>query len=109
MTRVPPLPETRKQPPRAEEILSAAKGVVFLKGEATEAIKRELRKVMSKDHSIEFETVDSMAKAVELASRSAESGDIVLLSPGAASFGIFRNEFDRGEKFREAVAALSGN
>ena len=93
----------------AEEMLSAAKGVVFLKGEATEAIKRELRKVMSKDHSIEFETVDSMAKAVELASRSAESGDIVLLSPGAASFGIFRNEFDRGEKFREAVVALSGN
>jgi UDP-N-acetylmuramoylalanine--D-glutamate ligase len=53
-----------------------------------------------------FEVVDTMRKAVELASRSAEPGDVVLLSPGAASFGLFKNEFDRGEQFRKAVEAL---
>jgi UDP-N-acetylmuramoylalanine--D-glutamate ligase len=90
----------------ASEMLSGTKGVVFLKGDATEAIKRELRKILPEGDRIGFETVDSMAKAVELASRSAEPGDVVLLSPGAASFGIFKNEFDRGERFREAVAAL---
>ncbi len=90
----------------AGEILAKTKGVVFFKGEATEAIKRELRKIMTDVTDARFETVDSMAKAVEMASRSAEPGDIVLLSPGAASFGVFKNEFDRGEQFRAAVAAL---
>ncbi|MBP9751440.1 MAG: UDP-N-acetylmuramoyl-L-alanine--D-glutamate ligase [Candidatus Moranbacteria bacterium] len=90
----------------AEEILARTKGVVFFKGEATESIKRELRKIMTDAPDAKFETVDSMAKAVEMASRSAEPGDVVLLSPGAASFGLFSNEFDRGERFRAAVAAL---
>jgi UDP-N-acetylmuramoylalanine-D-glutamate ligase len=30
----------------------------------------------------------------------------VLLSPGAASFGVFQNEFDRGDQFRAAVERL---
>jgi UDP-N-acetylmuramoylalanine--D-glutamate ligase len=33
-------------------------------------------------------------------------GDVVLLSPGTSSFGIFKNEFDRGDQFNVAVAAL---
>ena len=41
--------------------------------------------------------------AVEWARELAESGDVVLLSPGCASFGMFRNEFDRGDQFNEIV------
>ena len=37
----------------------------------------------------------------------AESGDIVLLSTGCASFGLFANYKDRGQQFTEAVRALS--
>ena len=33
---------------------------------------------------------------------------IVLLSPGASSFDLFINEFDRGNKFREAFRAIRG-
>ncbi len=53
-----------------------------------------------------IEVVDSMEKAVALARKFAEKGNVVLLSPGASSFGLFSNEFDRGEKFREAVRGL---
>jgi UDP-N-acetylmuramoylalanine--D-glutamate ligase len=35
-----------------------------------------------------------------------EGNRIVVLSPGAASFGMFVNEFDRGNKFREAVRSV---
>lgn len=91
----------------AEEILARTKGVVFFKGNATEALLREIRtRLPAEDARRPFEVVPSMDKAVEIASRAAEPGDIVLLSPGAASFGIFNNEFDRGDRFRAAVAAL---
>ncbi|MGH2617114.1 MAG: UDP-N-acetylmuramoyl-L-alanine--D-glutamate ligase, partial [Thermomicrobiales bacterium] len=49
-----------------------------------------------------------MAEALGAARRAARPADVVLLSPGCASFGLFRDEFDRGEQFREAVAALIG-
>jgi UDP-N-acetylmuramoylalanine--D-glutamate ligase len=38
--------------------------------------------------------------------KAAEPGDIVVFSPGATSFGMFNNEFDRGNKFRDAVLRL---
>ena len=41
--------------------------------------------------------------AVEWAREEARPGDVVLLSPGCASFGMFRNEFDRGDQFNEIV------
>ncbi len=50
---------------------------------------------------------DSMSEVVTAAFAAATPGDTVLLSPGCASFGLFRDEFDRGEQFRKAVAAIA--
>jgi UDP-N-acetylmuramoylalanine--D-glutamate ligase len=47
-----------------------------------------------------------MKLAVNLVRDMAKKGDTVLLSPGAASFGIFENEFDRGAQFVKAVLRL---
>lgn len=90
-------------------ILERAKGVVFLKGTGTDKLLAEMRNRLMESGAgtWKFEVVESMGKAVELASRSAEEGDIVLLSPGAASFGLFKNEFDRGDQFRNCVVALA--
>ena len=85
-------------------ISEKVKKVILLKGEATEKIKAELKKIGA-DKIIDSE-FDSMEKAVIRAKCVAGPGDIVLLSPGAARFGLFLNEFDRGEKFREAVGKL---
>ena len=48
----------------------------------------------------------SLADAVHRAQVLAQPGDTVLLSPACASFGMFKNEFDRGEQFREIVNGL---
>ena len=50
---------------------------------------------------------DSLAEAVQNAFAQAKSGDIVLLSPGCASFGMFKDYLDRAEKFKEAVLNLA--
>ncbi len=47
-----------------------------------------------------------MDEAVELAAGLARRGDVVLLSPAAASFDMFADYAARGEAFRRAVAAL---
>jgi UDP-N-acetylmuramoylalanine--D-glutamate ligase len=48
----------------------------------------------------------SASEAVHVASRMAESGDAVLLSPACASFDLFENFEDRGRKFKQAVRSL---
>ncbi len=62
-------------------------------------------KILNKN-KISFHYSDSMDEAVKTAFKKAKSGDIILLSPWCASFGMFKNYLDRAEKFREAVKKL---
>lgn len=48
----------------------------------------------------------SATDAVQAAYSLAEKGDVVLLSPGCASFDLFKNFEDRGNQFKAAVKAL---
>ncbi|MCB9813520.1 MAG: UDP-N-acetylmuramoyl-L-alanine--D-glutamate ligase [Pseudomonadales bacterium] len=46
---------------------------------------------------------ENMKEAVAVAKEIANQGDVVLLSPAAASFGHFRDYQDRGEQFKKFV------
>lgn len=85
------------------DIAEKTKRVVLLKGNATEKLLVQIKKFADSSFFEQIEIVDSMNEAVALAREYAERGDVILLSPGAASFGLFNNEFDRGDKFKQAV------
>jgi len=91
----------------AKIIRDKVRKVIFLKGPATDKIISAIKEMDNNSANSEFKIVGSMEEAVMLAQKETEKGDVVLLSPGAASFGLFTNEFDRGDKFREAVNRLN--
>ena len=84
----------------ADSIVAGATTVTLLDGTATPVLHDLIRAL---DDAIELPIAQSMAEAIELATRDCSPGEVVLLSPGCASFGLFRDEFDRGQQFRDLV------
>lgn len=76
------------------------KKLVLFNGKATDKIVA----LLPKDFS--YSTAANMDEAVAAAVAAATPGDIILLSPGATSFGIFKNEYDRGDQFKAAFERL---
>ena len=80
-----------------KQISKFCKKVVLLSGTGTDRIKNKIHNKVE---------AGSMKEAVSKARSFAESGDIILLSPAYASFGMFKNEYDRGDKFMALVKKL---
>jgi UDP-N-acetylmuramoylalanine--D-glutamate ligase len=91
--------------PLAEAAAARAAAIYLLDGTATP----RLRQLLDERGAAYQGPFASMPSAVQTATAAARAGDVVLLSPGCASFGLFRDEFDRGEQFRQAVRALAGS
>jgi len=80
-----------------------AKVIILLEGTGSEKLIPLLRE-NGVSYSGPFNDLD---KAVHCAREKASCGDIIALSPGCASFGMFLNEFDRGRKWKEAVMRIT--
>jgi UDP-N-acetylmuramoylalanine--D-glutamate ligase len=85
------------------KILSSLKDktkmIYLLEGSGTDKIIPVLNK-----NSIPFKgPYSSLSESFNEALSDAEKGDNIIMSPGCASFGMFKNEFERGETFRELV------
>ncbi len=81
-----------------EKLLAAlpeVKKVIALAGTGTDAVKDRLPDTA--------EIFDDFVAAFSAARSAAGAGDAILLSPGFASFGMFKNEYDRGDRFNTLV------
>jgi UDP-N-acetylmuramoylalanine--D-glutamate ligase len=79
-----------------------AKTIILLAGTGSEKITR----LLGEAGIVWRGPFDDLEKAVLCALENAKDGDIVALSPGCTSFGMFLNEFDRGRKWKETVLRL---
>lgn len=85
---------------------TAVKAMYFLAGTATDKILPELDKAGVK-YNGPFNSLKELLNAVKADIKSADGKDeIVVFSPGATSFGMFNNEFDRGNQFMNGVKVL---
>ncbi len=84
-----------------DEAVKTCKHIILFEGDASDIME----KLIGNRISVEV-GVKTMKDAVQKAKAVSKTGDIVLLSPGASSFNLFKNEFDRGEQFREEVRNL---
>jgi len=84
---------------------------VVLFGQAADIIEDALGKAIKRGQLGAHErpaihSVKSLEEAVSLAHSLARAGDVVLLSPGGASFDAFKDFEARGRHFKELVEAL---
>jgi len=80
---------------------------VVLFGEAADKIQKTADSLGLREQRFSLTRTDGLHEAVIKAAEVAESGDVVLLSPGGTSFDEFKDFEERGERFREWVQELS--
>lgn len=64
-------------------------------------------KVKIQNSKFKIGEATTLKKALSQAIQCAQKGDIVLFSPAFASFGMFKNEYDRGEQFNRLIRRLN--
>lgn len=83
--------------------------VYLLKGTATDKLTAYLDKDSS-CYNGPFESLEAMLTQlksdIEKQNQNVNRSRIIVFSPGATSFGLFDNEFDRGSKFKAAVEKI---
>ena len=89
--------------PLAKPVVEKVSSLILI-GQTAEkifdAVKGEAEKENKK---IDIYMCDSLEQTIEIAKKSAKKGDVVLFSPASASFDMFKNFADRGEKFKNLV------
>lgn len=68
--------------------------------------KAEIREAVSKTGFTAIYEAEDFDEAVRIAAEKSEAGQIVLLSPACASWDMFKNFEERGERFKEVVSSL---
>lgn len=89
-------------------IVQKCRAVVLLQGSGTDELLPLLHEEARKQGVPDpvQGVFNSLDKAMETALERVKPGDTLLFSPGFTSFGMFLNEFDRGDKFVAYVRAL---
>lgn len=89
--------------PLAKPVVEKVSTLILI-GQTAEKIFDVVKDESEKQNkSIDIYMCDDLKQTVELSKKIAKEGDIVLFSPASASFDMFKNFADRGNKFKDLV------
>lgn len=89
--------------PIGKTIVEKVKSLILIgqtAGKIYEAVKGELEK---QNKTLDIHFCETFKESLELAKRIAKPGQVVLFSPASTSFDMFKDMYDRGDKFRDEV------
>ena len=92
--------------PMAKPVVGKVKGLVLVGQTADkifQAVKEELEE---QQKELAIYMCEDLEQTVQMANKIAKEGQIVLFSPASASFDMFKNFAQRGDKFKELVNQL---
>lgn len=75
--------------------LKNVSGLILLSGKGTDKLIEKIK--------IKYTITDSLETAVKLGLEKLSKNDVLLFSPGFASFGMFKNEYDRNDQFIKLI------
>lgn len=92
--------------PLAKPIIEKVKTLILIgqtSGKIYEVVKDELEK---ENKNLDIYMCETLEETIPIAKKNAGKGDVVLFSPASASFDMFKNFADRGNKFKDLVKGL---
>lgn len=92
--------------PIAKPILENVRELVLMGATAPKIYEAVMAEAKKERRQIPVHMCDSLQEAVTTAKEVAKLGDVVLFSPASASFDLFKNFAERGEKFKDLVKKL---
>ena len=89
--------------PLAKPVVNKVSTLILI-GQTAEKIYDVVKNESEKENKkININMCDTLEQTIEIAKKSAKKGDVVLFSPASASFDMFKNFADRGNKFKDLV------
>ena len=89
--------------PLAKPVLDKVSTLILIGQTAEKIFDVVKNEADNQNKKIDIYMCDSLEQTIDIAKKSAKKGDVVLLSPASASFDMFKNFADRGEKFKNLV------
>ncbi len=92
--------------PLAKPIINKVSKLILL-GQTSDKIYQEVTKLLSiENKKLDIFRTTTLEEAINKAKEVSKKGDIVLFSPASASFDMFKNFEERGNKFKDLVNKL---
>ena len=89
--------------PIGKSIVDRVKSLILI-GQTAPKIFDAVKKELEEQHkSLDIHMCETFIQSLELAKRIAKPGQVVLFSPASTSFDMFKDMYDRGDKFKEEV------
>ena len=92
--------------PLAKPIVDKVKTLILMGQTAEKIYEAVLVEMEKQNKNIRIYMCSSLQEVIGTARKNANKGDVVLFSPGSASFDMFKNAYDRGNQFKNLVNNL---